>query len=147
MAGGSELGTEWAVVECGGVGVWGVCVCVEQLRVQCPAYGSARLGSRGRDRERPRPTLTSTSSVSVSSVRLSWCLSQNPKIQPPKIHTHTHGHTDRQAERGTHTSCKGGDKERRIFYRQLKAFMKLAWLVGRQRREGAAQAGGVAERA
>lgn len=105
-----ELSGQWW-----SVGVWGVCVCVEQLRVQCPAYGSARLGSRGRDRERPRPTLTSTSSVSVSSVRLSWCLSQNPKIQPPKIYTHTHGHTDRQAERGTHTSCKGGTKSAENF--------------------------------
>lgn len=121
-------------------------VCVEQLRVQCPAYGSARLGTRGSDRERPRPMSTSTSSVSVSSVRLSWCLSQNPKIQPPKIHTHTWTHTHTQTARHRHTSCEAGrgEKGRRKFYRQLKAFMKLAWLAGRpgsKGRQGAWQSG------
>lgn len=74
-------------------------VCVK-LWVQCPAYNShththsqTKQNRHGSGSGRETEAKAASSALSpLYAVRLSCCLSQNPKIQPPKIHTHTHTH-------------------------------------------------------
>lgn len=97
MAGGSELGTEWAVVECEEC----VCVCgAASSAMPCLRLGSAWL-SRQRQREAEADVDVDIVCVCVVCAPV-LVLITKPKNSTPK-NTHTHTWTHRQTGRAWHT--------------------------------------------
>lgn len=136
-----QEGLNWELSgECECVGMWGVCV---WSSFECNALLTARLGlALAAETQREAEADVDVVCVCVVCAPVLVLITKPKNSTPKNTHTHTDRQAQAQAERGTHTSCEGGQRAPKIL-QTTKSFHETSVA----RRQGRLRAGGVAERA